>query len=262
MLMQGTSPTVALSAVSKSYGDVTALNNVDLEIFPGHIFGVLGPNGSGKSTMLKLISSVIQPDHGKVRVLGRDCSDEYVWVRHHVGFVPENSVIYESLSATEYLSLVSSVYGIETRTSRDRISALSDALATSDIMDELVGSLSFGNRQKISIIAALVHDPEVIILDEPTKGLDPRSFRIFKDVLSMLAKRGKTIVFSTHVLEIAEELCERLCIMYRGEIRASGLVSDFVGTGKDRRRLEETFFRITGETSLESLTRGVGRAFA
>ncbi|MHB8395930.1 MAG: ABC transporter ATP-binding protein [Thermoplasmataceae archaeon] len=252
---------VRISGVTKSYGNVVALNGVDLDIRSGQIFGVLGPNGSGKSTMLKIIASVLQPDDGSVHVLGMDCRTDYLNIRKHIGFVPEDSVIYESLTGEEFLSLVASVYEIGKDEFEMRLEALSAAMDTKGIMSELIGNLSFGNRQKISIIAAMIHDPEILILDEPTKGLDPRSFRIFKNILTMLAEKGKTIIFSTHVMEIAEELCQSLCIIYKGEIKTEGSTSSFLEGENGRQKLEKTFLTITGETDLETVSDNVGRTF-
>ncbi|MCL4332792.1 MAG: ABC transporter ATP-binding protein [Candidatus Thermoplasmatota archaeon] len=252
---------VEVSNVSKSYGDVVALSHATLKIGTGQIFGVIGPNGSGKSTMLKLIASVLQPDSGDVRVLGLDCRTDYLEVRKAVGFVPEDSVMYQSLTSREFLSLISSIYDIGDDTFNKRLEALSQALDCTSVLDELIGSLSFGNKQKISIISALIHDPELIVLDEPTKGLDPRSFRIFKDMLAMMASNGKTIILSTHVMEIAEELCQRVCIIYKGEILAEDAVSALLSRGGARRSLERAFLDLTGESGLENIPQRVWEAF-
>ncbi|MCL4331579.1 MAG: ABC transporter ATP-binding protein [Candidatus Thermoplasmatota archaeon] len=242
-------PSIVIHNLVKNYGETRALDGVDMEISPGEIFGLLGPNGSGKTTLLRIICSILDYTSGYVRVSGLDVSRDSLEVKRITGYVPETPVLYESLTPTEFLNFIGSVRKIDHETLARRIESFASALEIMDKMNTFIGSLSFGTKQKVAIMAALIHDPEIIILDEGMNGLDPRSAKILKNLLNDYAARGRTIIFSTHVLEVAETVCTRMSIIYRGKIVDTGTLEEMrerSGTSK----LEDIFLNITGEGDL------------
>ena len=199
-------PAVKLSGVSKRYGDVTAVDYLDLEVRRGEVFGLLGPNGSGKSTTLKMILGLVKPDSGSVNVLGINVEDDPVAVKRKIGYVPEAPRIYEFLTALEFLDFTGDVYGMAPEEKKKRIEEFVRALDLEGREDDIISSYSEGMKQKVVIISALMHKPELLLLDEPLSGLDPKSARIVKDLLRELASQGVTTIMSTHILEIAQAM--------------------------------------------------------
>ena len=231
--------------VTKHYGTVVALDGVSLELRRGEIVGLLGPNGSGKSTLMKLFMGFMRPDHGRVLVLGQD-PHENPSVRARVGYVPEELALYESLTPKEFFDLVARIRRLEPRAYEERLNLLVRSLGLWDRMDDLIGSLSRGNKQKVALVAALLHEPEVLLLDEPMTGLDPAVARITKEILYDMRDRGTAILFSTHILELAEAVCDRIVILHRGRVVAEGTVDEILELAKEK-SLEEVFLEVTGK---------------
>lgn len=236
----------------KRYGDKVAVNNVSFDVFAGEVFGFLGPNGAGKTTTIKMIVGLLQPTSGSVKVAGYDVQSQPMLAKASSGYVPDTPNLYAKLSGRELLRFVGDLYNMDRRQTVHRIDEL---LRTFDLMaaaDDTVDSYSHGMQQKASLAAALMHDPKVLVLDEPTVGLDPKSARLIKDILRQMAERGAAVMLSTHILEIAERMCDRIGIINKGQ-----LVS--VGTMDELRTLDKT-----GQTSLEdiflSLTGGADEA--
>ena len=246
------SPAIVVQGLFKSYGDTRALDGIDLEISPGEIFGVLGPNGSGKTTLLRILCSVLDYSAGYVRVGGLDVVKDAIEVKRITGYVPETPTLYESLTPTEFLNYVGSVRKIDPDTLARRIETFAGAFEILDKMDTFIGSLSFGTKQKVAIISALIHDPSIIILDEAMNGLDPRSAKILKNLLNDYASRGRTIIFSTHVLEVAENVCTRMAIIYRGRIVDTGTLRE-LRERSGSSRLEDIFLGATGNSDLSAV---------
>ena len=219
-------PGVKLTGVSKRYSDVTAVDYLDLDIKKGEIFGLLGPNGSGKSTTLKMIMGLVKPDSGSVNVLGINVEDDPVAVKRKVGYVPESPRIYEFLTGLEFLDFTGDVYGMQPEEKKKRIEEFVKALDLEGREGDTISSYSEGMKQKVVIISALMHRPELLLLDEPLSGLDPKSARIVKDLLRQLASQGVIAVMSTHVLEIAQAMCDRIAIMYEGRLLALGTMKE------------------------------------
>jgi len=236
---------IVYDRVSKSFGDVVALNGIDLKIPNGLVYALLGPNGSGKSTLMKLTVGMLKPDSGRISVNGIDPMVSPILVRRSVGYMPEEVVTYDSLTPSEYLSFIASLYEMSSESIQARSKALVRLLALDEYMTKPIGDLSHGNRRKVLLAASIIHDPSVLILDEPFSGLDPESAKILKETLLDYASRGKTAVISTHVLEIAEAVSKRVAIMQRGGIVAEGRLDDLRSTtgAKD---LEEVFMQVTG----------------
>ncbi len=243
---------IHLEKVSKHYDNVRALDGISLGIEPGQIYGILGPNGSGKTTMLKLICSIIKPTNGRISVLGHDTVQESNTVKSLVGYVPETPALYESMSIGEQLEFIAGIREVNPEDFARRSDEFLRAFELEDRANEFIGTLSFGNRQKVAIISALLHDPDVIILDEGMNGLDPRSSRILKSLLQAMAGRGKTVIFSTHILEIAQIVCTKISILYKGKIVDSGTYRDLEKRYSDgAASLEEVFLKMTGSSDLD-----------
>jgi len=239
--------TIAARHVSKSFGGIKALSDLSLTVSAGEIKGLLGPNGSGKTTAMKILMGILRPDAGDVIVNGVDVRKNPVESRRLVGYVPETPQIYDYLTAAEYLDFVGETYGIDAGLRRQQVGEFLDAFEMSDRVNEVMTGFSQGMRQKIAITAALLHRPKVLILDEALNGLDPRSARIVKEILHRLAREGVTVLFSTHVLEIAEAVCHRVTIMNKGTILAEGSVQELRSlTGMQGSSLEDVFLKLTG----------------
>jgi len=195
-----------VTGVSKSFGPLKAVKELSLTVEPGEIRGLLGPNGSGKSTTMKMILGVLKPDSGSINVCGVNVGSKPVEARRNIGYVPETPFLYEYLSAAEYLDLVGVAYGLSRDERKKRAGELLGALQMGNHVNEVMSGFSQGMKQKIAITGALLHRPQVIVLDEPLNGLDPRSARIIKELLHRLANEGAAIQFSTHVPEITEAI--------------------------------------------------------
>ncbi|MEM0157954.1 MAG: ABC transporter ATP-binding protein [Thermoplasmataceae archaeon] len=252
---------IEIKNLFKRYGNVVALNGITLDIPSGLIYGVIGPNGSGKTTLLKAIAGIIPFDAGQLAVRGIDVGQSPNEVKKILGYVPETPILYESLTPAEFLAFVGSIRGMDHRVLSQRTDTLCKAFGIRDKVNDFIGGLSFGTKQKVAIISALIHDPDVIVMDEGMNGLDPKSSRILKEILTELARRGKSIVVSTHILEVAQQMCDRISILYQGRIVASGDMSglrEMAGT-KDA-DLEDIFLRMTESDNLSSSVDSVLRA--
>ena len=247
-------PTVELKNVVKHYSEILAVDQVDLNIKPGEIFGLLGPNGSGKSTTLKMLLGLVQPDSGSVNVLGIDVQKDPVAVKRLLGYVPEAPRLYEFLTGIEYLDFIGDVYGMRTEEKRTRINEYLKALQLEGREGDMISSYSEGMKQKIALISAFLHRPKLLILDEPLSGLDPRSARIVKDLLHELKEQGVTTIMSTHVLEIAQALCDRIGIMYHGKLLALGAMDELRQMAKlPDSGLEDIFLKLTGTGDIRAV---------
>jgi len=245
---------VELKGVVKWYSKILAVDNVDLNVKTGEIFGLLGPNGSGKSTTLKMLLGLIQPDGGSVNVLGINVQEDTVTVKRLVGYVPESPRLYEFLTGIEYLDFIGDIYGMKTEEKRARINEYLKALELEGREGDMISSYSQGMKQKVALISALLHRPKLLILDEPLSGLDPRSARIVKDLLHKLKAQRVTTLMSTHVLEIAQALCDRIAIMYRGRLLALGTMDELrQRASMPGSRLEDIFLKLTGTGDIRSV---------
>ena len=248
------SSAVELKGVGKRYSEILAVDNVDLNVRTGEVFSLPGPNGSGKSTTMKMLLGLVQPDDGSVRVLGIDVQKDPVSVKRQVGYVPESPRLYEFLTGIEYLDFIGDVYGIVTEEKRERINEYLKALDLEGREGDMISGYSQGMKQKIALISALIHKPKLLILDEPLNGLDPKSARIVKDLLQELKGQGVTTMMSTHVLEIAQAMCDRIGIMYQGRILALGTMEELrerasmPGSG-----LEDIFLKLTGAGDIRAV---------
>jgi len=236
----------------KRYGDKVAVNDVSFDVYTGEVFGFLGPNGAGKTTTIKMIVGLLRPTSGLVKVAGYDVQNQSMFAKASSGYVPDTPNLYAKLSGRELLRFVGDLYGMDRTQVAHRIDELLRMFDLTAVGDDTIDSYSHGMQQKASLAAALMHDPKVLVLDEPTVGLDPKSARLIKDILRQMAERGAAVMLSTHILEIAERMCDRIGIINKGELIA-------VGTMDELRSLDKT-----GQTSLEdiflSLTGGADEA--
>lgn len=247
-------PALRLTGVSKRYEDIVAVNHIDLDVQRGEILGLLGPNGSGKTTTLKMILGLVKPDFGSVNVLGINAEDDPISVKKQVGYVPESPRLYEFLTGLEYLDFIGDVYGIAVSEKKTRIEEYLEALELEGREGDMISSYSEGMKQKIALISAFLHKPKLLLLDEPLSGLDPRSARIVKDLLRKLTSQGVTTIMSTHILEIAQAMCDRIAIMYEGRLLALGNMEELRQKarlpGSD---LEDIFLKLTGTEDVKDV---------
>ncbi|WP_148883469.1 ABC transporter ATP-binding protein [Thermococcus aciditolerans] len=235
---------IEVENLTKSFGPTRAVNGITFTVGDGEIYGLLGPNGSGKSTTMKILAGILKPTSGRVVVGGVDVTEDSLGVRPIVGYVPETPVLYESLTPVEFFNFVGSVRGIPKEELQERVETLVRAFGIESYLGEMIGSLSFGTRQKVSLIAAMLHDPRVLILDEAMNGLDPKSARILRELLLQFREEGRSIVFSTHVLALAETICDRVGVIYNGEIIAEGTVEQLKEFAHEE-SLEDVFLKLT-----------------
>jgi ABC-2 type transport system ATP-binding protein len=235
-------PLIETSSLVKKYGDKLAVDDVSFQVHAGEIYGFLGPNGAGKTTTIKMIVGLLRPTSGVVKVAGYDVVNQPVQAKAASGYVPDEPNLYAKLTGRELLRFVGDLYGLDTAQAGRRSEELLRLFGLSEAADDTTDSYSHGMRQKTSLAAALVHDPKVLILDEPTVGLDPKSARLIKDLLRQIADRGAAVMLSTHILEIAQNMCDRISIINQGKLVASG-------TMEELRRAEG----VPGESSLEDI---------
>jgi len=240
--------------VSKRYSDVTAVDYLDLDIRKGEICGLLGPNGSGKSTTIKMMLGLVKPDSGSVNVLGINVEDDPVAVKRKIGYVPESPRLYEFLTGLEFLDFTGDIFGMEIEEKKKRIDEFLKALDLEGREGDTISSYSEGMKQKVIIISAIMHKPELLLLDEPLSGLDPRSARIVKDLLRQLASQGVTTIMSTHILEIAQAMCDRIAIMYEGRLLALGTMEELRQKARmPESGLEDIFLKLTGTEDVKPI---------
>ncbi len=251
---------IQVSHLTKSYGPTVALSDVTLNVEVGEVRGLLGPNGSGKSSLMKTIVGLTKPSYGSVQVLGYDVRMNSMDVKKMVGYVPESPRLYEFLTATEYLDFIADVRGIPFDEKRQRVARFVDALDLEGKQGDMISSYSQGMKQKVAIIGALLHRPRALLMDEPLNGLDPKSARLVKEVIHGLAKEGVSVIFSTHVLEIAEAICDKLTILQAGKILAEGTSKDLrENAGLPGSGLEDVFLKLTGTKGVEDIVEALIR---
>ncbi|HEY0929984.1 MAG TPA: ABC transporter ATP-binding protein [Gemmatimonas sp.] len=244
---------IEITSLSKRYGTFTAVRSLDLVVPAGELFGFLGPNGAGKTTTMRMISGILQPTAGTIRIAGHDLRDAPIAAKRALGFIPDRPFIYEKLTGMEFLRFSAGLYGQQGGDVDKRGEELLALFDLEPWRDELVESYSHGMRQKLIIASAFVHRPKVIVVDEPMVGLDPKSSKILKDLFREYTRRGHTVMMSTHTLEIAEGMCDRIGIMQRGELVACGTMHDLQQASGTDDALEDIFLRLTGDGAARDL---------
>jgi ABC-2 type transport system ATP-binding protein len=244
---------IQLSALTKQFGKFTAVDAIDLRVPPGELFGFVGPNGAGKTTTLRMIAGILRPTAGTVKIAGIDIAADPIGAKSKLGFIPDRPFIYEKLTGAEFLRFVAGLYGQEGAKVEHRARELMALFDLEEWRDELVESYSHGMRQKLIVSSAFVHRPEVIVVDEPHVGLDPKSIKILRDLFKEYVRRGHTIMMSTHTLEAAELLCDRIAIIHVGKIAACGTMDELRRGAQHGGGLEEIFLRLTGQNAARNL---------
>jgi ABC-2 type transport system ATP-binding protein len=237
--------------LSKLYGQFPAVQELSLQVSQGEVFGFLGPNGAGKTTTIKMLMGMLAPSSGKAEIGGMDCFADRVAVKRVVGYLPDVPVFYDYLRGREILRFMGQMHGIARGELERRQGELMDKLGLADAAEEYAINYSMGMKKKLGLACALVHDPPVLILDEPTNGLDPRASRQIQQLITESAAGGRTIFLSTHLLHMAERLCHRVGIIDRGKLAAVGKIEELRGTLAPGGTLEEVFFKVTEEQEAE-----------
>lgn len=253
---------IIVKNLKKFFGEVKAVNDISFDVRRGEIFGLLGPNGAGKTTTLKLLLGLLEPNEGEIEIFGLNPEDDEIQIKHRVGYVSEEPLIFESLTPRDLFDFIASVRGLdETLTTKLKKNYL-ESLEAIECYNQLIASLSHGNKQKIQIIAAILHEPDLLILDEPISGLDAKSVRIVKSILEFHIQRGGSVLFSTHIMEIAQNLCDRIAIINKGKIVGIGTIEELrQQVDKVGANLEDIFLRLTDQdTSVNEIIKKL-RAF-
>jgi len=241
---------IELDALSKRYGRFTAVDDLSLRVADGEIFGFLGPNGAGKTTTIRMMMGLLLPTSGRIRLGGFDLAEESIAAKRISGFVPDRPFLYDKLTAAEQLRFCADLYEVAPAKRERRITDQLELFDLSEWAGELVESFSHGMKQRLAFAAALLHEPRLLVVDEPMVGMDPRGARMLRSLLRALAERGTTIFLSTHSLEVAEALCDRIGIVQQGKLIALGTLDDLRAQAGTGRHLEEIFLKLTGAEDL------------
>ena len=251
---------IELADITKKYDTFTAVDNLSLTVGQGEIFGFIGPNGAGKTTTIKIISGIMHPTSGSVRICGIDVRRQPVAAKQQIGFIPDRPYLYEKLTGMEFMGFTADIYGVNGNGFRERAARELKRFSLFEWADELIESYSHGMRQRLIFAAALVHDPQVIVVDEPMVGLDPAAIIMVKKLFKELAGRGVTIFMSTHTLQVAEDVCDRIGVINRGRLIATGTTEDLKReAGVSDADLEKVFLNLTSAQQTQLQTDPPGR---
>ncbi|MCF2137860.1 MAG: ABC transporter ATP-binding protein [Candidatus Thorarchaeota archaeon] len=241
-------PVVEVQNYTKSFGSTVAVNNVSFEVREGEVYGILGPNGAGKTTTLKLLMGLLEPDSGTGKIFGMDCIEDPIEVKKLVGYVPEEHMLYDSLTPRELYEFIASIRDLPDIKTNNKIRKMVKALSLDKYFDQMILTLSQGNQQKVLLISALLHSPKLLILDEPFSGLDVKSVRIMKDIIAIHKENGGAVLLSTHIMEVAQGLCDRIGILNNGRLIAEGTLEQLRSQAEQEgATLEQLFLRLTNQ---------------
>jgi len=238
-------PVIKLHDIRMNYGGEDVLKGINLEIKPGQIIGYIGPNGAGKTTTIKILLGMIYNYQGEIEIFGEKISTDQIDYKKKIGYVPEGGEIYENLTGWEYIEFIGEIYEVPSDKLKQRSEILADCFGMTGAFNDRISSYSKGMKQKILIITALINNPEIIVLDEPLTGLDANSVMIFKDIITKLAKEGKTIFYSSHLMDVVEKISDRIILIANGEILADGTFAELKMKSKEG-TLEKIFNDLTG----------------
>jgi ABC-2 type transport system ATP-binding protein len=249
---------IRLENLTKLYGSFVAVDDISLHVPRGVLYGCLGPNGAGKTTTLRMIAGILRPTQGRVLLGGDDVHQNPLSAKMRLGFIPDRPFVYDKLTGAEFLRFVAGLYGQEGDSVERRIAELLEVFELTSWKDELVEAYSHGMRQKLIISSALIHRPECIVVDEPMVGLDPKAARLLKDIFRQFVQKGGTVLMSTHTLEVAEAMCDRIAIMQHGKIVAAGTMAELRSQHQADASLEDLFLKLTGGARVRELAEVLG----
>jgi ABC-2 type transport system ATP-binding protein len=238
---------VDIRGLAKRYGDFDAVVGMDLQVPRGELFALLGPNGAGKTTTTRMLMGILKPTAGRAFIDGLDCFDDRVEVKRRVGYLPDEPIFYDHLRGSEILRFVGEMHGYSPKETLERTRSLVERLELADATEEYAVNYSKGMKKKLALICAMLHDPALLILDEPTNGLDPYATRTLHELIKEKVAAGKTVFFSTHLLDQAEKLCHRVGIVYKGRLAAVGTLDELRARQSQSSSLEEIFFSVTSD---------------
>jgi len=252
-------PMIVCRGLTKTFGTLRAVDTLNLTVQAGELFGFLGPNGAGKTTTIKMMTGLLRPSAGTAIIGGYDIQAEPLKAKSILGYIPDNPFLYEKLTGREFLNFMADLYSVTTHNRNRKIDDLLRLFELEDKGNELIQGYSRGMRQKIALAGALIHQPKVIFLDEPTVGLDPKSARLMKDILRKLCNEGTTVFVSTHILEIAERMCDRFAIINQGKIVAVGTMAELrAQAASETKSLEDIFLDLTSGDEYRDLIQYLG----
>ncbi|KGK86745.1 ABC transporter ATP-binding protein [Clostridium sp. HMP27] len=244
--------TVEIKDLRMSYGDKEVLKGINLEVHKGEVIGYIGTNGAGKSTTIKIILGIVEGYTGEVKVLGQDISNDKLEYKRKIGYVPEVAEIYDNLTAREYLTFIGELYGMSSEIVDEKAEKLMGIFGIGDSYNSRISSYSKGMKQKVLIISSLLHNPDILFWDEPLSGLDANSVMVVKEILAQLAKQGKTIFYSSHIMDVVEKISNRIVLLNNGEVVADGSFQELKESSKEG-SLEQIFNQITGFSQYEAI---------
>lgn len=254
---------ISVRNLKKFFGDVKAVNGIDFDVHKGEIFGLLGPNGAGKTTTIKLLLGLLEPNEGSIRVLGLNPEKDEVEIKKNIGYVSEEPLIFKSLTPKDLFNFVASIRKLDPEEATERAKEYLESLDALEYYEQLIATLSHGNKQKIQVVASILHDPDLLIFDEPIAGLDAKSVRVIKEIMDIQVEKGGSVLFSTHIMEIAQDLCDRIAIISKGKIVGIGTIEE-LSRQADRlgANLEDIFLRLTEQdTSVEEIVKKLRKSF-
>ncbi len=254
---------VKIVGLKKFFGEVKAVNGISFDINKGEIFGLLGPNGAGKTTTIKLLLGLLEPNEGEMSVFGLNPERNEVEIKRRIGYVSEEPLIFKSLTPKNLFNFIASIRNLDGERTTELAKDYLESLEAIEYYDQLIATLSHGNKQKLQIIAAILHEPDFLILDEPIAGLDAKSVRVVKTILELHTQRGGSVLFSTHIMEIAQELCDRIGIINKGKMVGIGTIEELrLQADKVGASLEDVFLRLTEQdTSVNEIIKKLRASF-
>ncbi|MDO5714624.1 MAG: ABC transporter ATP-binding protein [Tissierellia bacterium] len=238
---------ISFNQLTKRFGDKVAVNNLNLTVQDGEIFGFLGPNGAGKTTTIKMLVGLLEPSTGQISVNNIDVRQNPLEAKRLLSYVPDNPDIYDKMTGKQYLDFLGAVYNLDPAMADKTIRYYADLFEITDALNDLIGSYSHGMKQKLVLVGALFHNPHTLVLDEPMVGLDPKSSFNLKEIMRQRCSQGLSVFFSTHVMEVAEKICDRIAIINHGNIIAVGTMDELRAMAHGGQTLEELFLELTNE---------------
>ncbi len=255
---------ISVSELKKFFGDVKAVNGISFDVKKGEVFGLLGPNGAGKTTTIKLLLGLLEPNEGTIKIMDLNPEIDEVQIKSRVGYVSEEPLIFKSLTPKDLFNFIASIRKLNPEETSERAQEYLESLGALEYYEQLVATLSHGNKQKIQIISSILHDPDLLILDEPLSGLDAKSVKVVKEILDIHIENGGAVLFSTHIMEIAEDLCDRIAIMNQGRIVGIGSMDDLRQQADQLgANLEDVFLRLTEQdVSVNEIVKKLRKSFS